>query len=57
LSAVDINASGNVQAGNYYSSDGSQGMTNTTGLWTCTDSKCKNTCRLQIKSGLITGCV
>lgn len=57
LFAVDINASEGVQAGAYYSSDGSQGMTNTTGLWACVDIKCKITCQLQIKNGLITGCV
>jgi len=50
-----ISTTDNIQ-GRYYSSDGSQGITNTTGFWVCIDNKCKNTCQLQIKNGLITGC-
>lgn len=42
---------------NYKSSDGSIGITNTTGFWMCTDSLCVTTCQVSIKNGLITGCV
>ena len=51
----NINTTGKIQ-GKYYSNDGSQGMTDTTSYWICTDNKCKNFCQLQIKNGLIIGC-
>jgi hypothetical protein len=46
-----------LRANDYYSGDNSQGITNTTGLWLCTNSGCTTTCQVQIKDGLITGCV
>jgi hypothetical protein len=42
--------------GNYYSADGSQGMTDTTHLYACIGEKCEETCSLQIKNGLIVDC-
>ncbi len=64
----NINGTGNITTtgkisttdviqGNYYSNDSSAGITNTNSYWVCIDPKCKNTCQLQIKNGLITGCV
>jgi hypothetical protein len=47
---------GDMRATNLYSSDGTKGITNTTGFWMCTDSSCTNKCQAQIKNGLITGC-
>lgn len=46
-----------LRANDYYSGDNSQGITNTTGFWLCKDSNCATTCQVQIKDGLITGCV
>lgn len=46
-----------LRADDYYSGDNSQGITNTTGFWFCTNSDCTATCQAQIKDGLITGCV
>lgn len=43
--------------GNYYSSDGSQGITDTSSYWLCTSSNCLSSCQVQIKNGLITGCI
>jgi len=59
----DIDVSGNLTAdiiqGNYYSNDGSQGITNLTGYRVCVEpdnDKCDVWCTLQIRNGLITGC-
>jgi len=57
-----VNISGKIQTagaiqGNYQSNDSSPGITDITGFWLCTDDKCKKTCLVQIKSGLITGCI
>lgn len=64
----DINGTGNIDTignissgsriqGHYYSSDSSEGITNTTGYWLCTSDKCKTFCQVQIKNGIITGCI
>jgi hypothetical protein len=55
---VLIGATGDddLQAGNYFSGDGSQGITNTSSYWLCTASDCSTTCQVTIKDGLITGC-
>ncbi len=55
---VLIGATGDddLQAGNYFSGDGSQGITDTSSYWLCTASDCSTTCQVTIKDGLITGC-
>jgi hypothetical protein len=56
----NINATGYNITAKYYSNDGSQGITNTTGYKVCKAASGKNCdawCTLQIKNGLITGCV
>jgi hypothetical protein len=57
-----INGTGNITTtgkiqGNYYSNDNSLGITNITGYSVCLTSNCVSKCVLQIKNGLITGCV
>lgn len=57
-----INGTGNITTtgriqGDYYSSDSSQGINDLTHFWVCIGSKCEETCNLQIKDGLITGCI
>ena len=47
---------GAFKANDYYSGDGSQGITDTTSYWLCTASDCSTTCQVTIKDGLITGC-
>lgn len=39
-----------------YISQGSTGLTNTTGFWLCTASDCSSTCQVSITGGLITAC-
>jgi hypothetical protein len=51
----DITTKAKIQ-GNYYSSDGSEGITDTTHYWACMGKDCRETCSLQIINGLITGC-
>lgn len=53
----DLYADLSFHANDYYSGDGSQGITNTTGFWMCTDAACTGTCSVIVKDGLITGCV
>ena len=50
------NTYSNYFTGSYKSSDGSLGITNTTGFWMCKDSSCTTKCQVSIKGGLITGC-
>jgi hypothetical protein len=40
-----------------YSVNGQTGMTNNTGFWMCKDSTCSTTCQVDIKGGIIVGCV
>jgi hypothetical protein len=47
---------GSVIADDYYSGDGSQGITDNTSFWLCKASDCVTTCQATIKDGLITGC-
>lgn len=47
---------GSLQATDYYSGDGTQGITNNTSYWLCTAANCSTTCQATIKDGLITGC-
>ena len=56
---VLIGATGDddLQAGNYFSGDGSQGITDTTSYWLCTAADCSTTCQANIKDGLITNCL
>lgn len=64
LWAQDINASGDILTtgniqGNYYSDDGSAGITNTADYHVCTSwngVSCGSWCALRIKNGLIVGC-
>ena len=56
LSVGTINATTSLMAQDYYSGDGSQGITNTSGLWVCVDALCSDTVAIQIKDGLITSC-
>lgn len=55
-SGAKFNFSDAVQASDYYSGDGTQGITNSTSYWLCTSSVCATTCQVTIKDGLITGC-
>lgn len=52
----DYTVAGNLQANSYIASDGSAGMTNTTGIWMCEDTACTATCLAEIRNGLIVGC-
>jgi len=55
---ADIITNGKIQ-GEYYSDDGSQGITNTLDYHVCTGwagSNCSTWCTLRIKNGLIVGC-
>jgi hypothetical protein len=64
--AGNINGTGNITTtgkiqGNFYSTGGLQGITNTTGYWICAipnhvNGHCDSWCQLQINNGLITGC-
>ena len=45
-----------IKGNDYYSGDGTKGMTNSTGFWMCTDSTCIAKCQVTIKDGLITSC-
>jgi len=54
--AEKLDVNGSIIATGYKSSDGSAGITNTTGFWLCGDSDCNSTCQVSIKNGLITGC-
>lgn len=56
LSAINVNSSGYNQASDYYSGDGSQGITDSSSYWLCTASDCSTTCQADIKDGLIVGC-
>jgi hypothetical protein len=56
VSSSSFIADGKVQ-GEYYSYDGSVGITSTTNYWLCTQANCKTSCQVQIKNGIITGCV
>lgn len=47
----------NLTATNYFSGDGSQGITDDSSYWLCTSVNCDDTCQVEIKDGLITGCV
>jgi hypothetical protein len=44
------------QAADYYSGDGTQGITDSSSYWLCTSSDCTTTCQVTIKNGLIVGC-
>lgn len=71
ISVQDIDFSGNINGignifttgkiqGNFYSSDNSQGITNITGYKLCAKTaglSCQTWCTVQIKNGLITGCI
>jgi hypothetical protein len=52
----DIYTTGRVQAADYYSGDGTQGMTDSTSFWLCTAADCATKCQVVIKDGLITSC-
>ena len=52
----DANVTGYIQGQDYYSGDGSQGITDTTSYWLCTAADCSSSCQVSIKDGLITGC-
>ena len=45
-----------MQADDYYSGDGTQGITDSTSYWMCTAADCSTSCQVLIKDGLITGC-
>lgn len=51
-----LEVNGTLQADDYYSGDGSQGITDNTSYWFCTAADCSSTCQVTIKDGLITGC-
>jgi len=63
--AGDINGTGNITSigkiqGNYYSLNGLQGITNTTGYSVCKKIQgmaCVEWCTFQINNGIITGCI
>lgn len=61
ITAASANITGSVNAsvvrGGHYSNDGSQGMTDASHYYMCIGDKCKEWCQLQIKDGLIVGCV
>jgi hypothetical protein len=56
-SAGKVTVAGDLQANNYFSGDGSQGITNSSSYWMCTASDCSTTCQVTIKDGLITSCI
>ena len=51
-----LEVNGTLQAADFYSGDGTQGLTNSTSYWLCTDATCTAKCQATIKDGLITGC-
>ena len=51
-----LEVNGTLQAADFYSGDGTQGLTNSTSYWLCTDATCAAKCQATIKDGLITGC-
>lgn len=57
VSNTNLRVYGNTRSDNYFSGDNSQGITSTSSYWLCTSSNCSTTCQVQIKDGLITGCV
>lgn len=40
-----------------YSTNGQAGITNNTNFWMCKDSACNTTCQVDIRGGIIVGCV
>ena len=51
-----LEVNGSVRAADYYSGDGTQGITDTTSYWLCTAADCSTKCQVQIKDGLIVAC-
>ena len=45
-----------LKAKDFYSEDGSIGITDTSSYWLCDADDCSSTCQVSIKDGLITGC-
>ncbi|MDP3052818.1 MAG: hypothetical protein Q8N22_02600 [bacterium] len=51
-----LEVNGTLRANDYYSGDGTQGLTNSASYWLCADATCTTKCQATIKDGLITGC-
>ncbi|MFA5084362.1 MAG: hypothetical protein WC475_03215, partial [Candidatus Paceibacterota bacterium] len=51
-----LEVNGTLRANDFYSGDGTQGLTNSTSYWLCADSACTTKCQVTIKDGFITGC-
>lgn len=51
----NITTTGSIKGGNYLSSSGNAGITDSSSYWVCTASDCSTTGQLQIENGLIVG--